>query len=117
MRSLFLAFLIVLVPCLAQAKEGDQLPLLYTTPYMIIYGSQSCPTTVRFVKTMRSWGVPFVYRNVNMGPAQKEFINRTTLAGIKRLAVPTVDINGQIFVSPPPETAYKLYMAKVPPKG
>ena len=104
-------FLFSITP--AQAKEGDQLPLLYAPPYVIVYGPKKCPPTKNFVTAMKKMGLNHVFKDVN-GEGRAEFEKRMTLSRIKRYGFPMVDVNGHLLSKPTPEVVRQWYAAGIP---
>lgn len=75
---------------------------LYDTPYVVVYGRNSCSITKSTMKQLTKLGIPFEYEIIDE-PEVADFIHdRMTASGIsiRRYNLPVVDVNGEIFIRP-----------------
>lgn len=69
-------------------------------PNILMYGSLSCPDTVRAREFLDREGVPFEFKDVDASPEFNDYI--ADLNGGKRV-IPTLRIDNETFVNPSEE--------------
>jgi hypothetical protein len=103
-----LILLILLVMGLAVYKgweymhKPDGVPPLSETPYVAVYGRDSCGYTQRMLKDLGDSGIVPKYFKVDDKRVADTLHERMRESGIatQRYNLPVVDVNGEIFVRP-----------------
>lgn len=78
---------------------------LYATPYVAVYGRDSCSITQRMLKDLRTQNIRYEYHRVDDTAVANTLHERMNSAGIstRRYNLPVVDVSGHIEVRPPAE--------------
>lgn len=75
---------------------------LYASPYVAVYGRDSCSITQRMLKDLRTQNVRYEYHRVDNKAVADTLHARMNSAGIstRRYNLPVVDVSGYIEVRP-----------------
>jgi len=66
-------------------------------PNISVYGSKTCPDTVRATEYLESQGVPFEFKDVDESPEFNDYI--ADLNGGKRV-MPTIQVENDFLINP-----------------
>ncbi len=87
---------------------------LFGTPYVAVYGRDSCGWTQKLIKELKQENIPYEYFIVDKSEVATLLHKRMKASGIstKRYNLPVVDTNGEIEIRPNiQEVAAKYYSA------
>lgn len=89
------------------------LPPLYREPYIVVYGRDRCSITTSFRNYLDSVDIPFEYKSVDNGVAEKELHSRMAEGELYfgRYDLPVVDLNGVLYIRPVYSLITQKYMA------
>ncbi len=99
----------------AQVKLHPLTPL-YRTPYVVIYGRETCGYCQAMRKGLDGHGVPYVWKIIDEDPGRTEVFSRMKQAGIDagNFLLPVVDVNNEILVHPDSPAVIAKYAAGRP---
>lgn len=99
--ALFFIGLLISNISLAQTQS---LKPLYTLPYVIVYGRDSCPYTSNMRRELKREGIKFHYKIIDQPKVKQLIHQRMQLSGFstKEFTLPVVDVNNEILVHPSP---------------
>lgn len=109
-------YLFVIIICFA-VYEGwnylnkDRVEPLYSTPYVAVYGRNSCGWTKKMIKDLKSAGISYKYHIVDEREVADLLHARMKQSGIstRRYNLPVVDVNGALSVRPESEDIILQY--------
>lgn len=94
-------------------KWGGENTLSYTpgSPYVIVYGRNSCGWTSRMREQLTSAGIAFDYRIVDDRRVADDLHAKMESLGIdtRHYNLPVMEVNGRMFVRPDLETVVRVY--------
>ena len=92
-------------------SRDEGLEPLYTEPYIVVYGRDSCGLTRGLIQSLDSQSIYYVYKNIDLTGVKNELHPRMEKAGFatSRYGLPVVDVNSVIFIRPKLETILKQY--------
>lgn len=98
-----LFFLSLLISNISLAQTPPLKPL-YTLPYVIVYGRDSCPYTKNMRRELKREGIKFHYKIIDEPKVKQLIHQRMQLSGFstKEFTLPVVDVNSEILVHPSP---------------
>lgn len=67
-------------------------------PNVTVYGSMTCPDTVRATTYLDAQGIPFEFKDVDLTPEFNDYI-----AGLNhgKRVMPTIRVNNETLINPP----------------
>jgi glutaredoxin len=88
---------------------------LYSTPYIAIYGRDSCGWTNEMIKKLKSSNISYEYHVVDEKDVADLLHARMEQSGIstRRYNLPVVDVNGKLSVRPESEEVIAEYKASL----
>jgi len=105
--SLFLLFVVAgiyLATNKNAATIGDnsELEPLYDTPYIVVYGRNSCRITQKIMTGLTVANIPFEYQIIDESAVADTLHRRMRKAGlsVRRYQLPVVDVNNNLFTRP-----------------
>ena len=104
-------FVVVLLLSNVSWAQAQPLKPLFTQPYIIVYGRDSCPYTSNLRRELKREGIKFQYKIIDNPKVQKLIHRRMKLSGysIKEFVLPVVDVNNVIMVHPSPDKVMDQY--------
>lgn len=112
MKKLFIyVFMAFLVFKGYEAYNLSSIEPLYTTPYVVVYGRNTCGFTQQLLKSLRGEKITYHYFIVDDKQVADRLHQRMTASGIstRRYNLPVVDVNGKIYVRPTLEKVLDTY--------
>jgi hypothetical protein len=91
-------------------------PPLYQTPYVLVYGRDSCGRTQKCLNELRRAGIYCYYKVIDQPGIREEVFPRMKRAGIdiSYFLLPVVDVSGNLFINPTVEKVVSLYQKSAP---
>lgn len=111
MKKLIVLVLIVLGGHQLWQKYENRAQPDYDTPYVTVYGRDSCGFTQRMLSDLRSKGINYHYFIVDDQKVAERLHQKMEKAGIstRRYNLPVVDVNGALSVRPDFEDVARAY--------
>ncbi|PVV07257.1 MAG: hypothetical protein B6D77_14330 [gamma proteobacterium symbiont of Ctena orbiculata] len=113
-------YLFVILFCFAAYKGWDYLTKesvepLYATPYVAVYGRNSCGWTKKMLKELKASDIPYEYHIVDKREVADLLHARMQQSGIgtRRYNLPVVDVNGRLSVRPDSGVIISQYQASL----
>ncbi len=105
MKKLFILILVIGAGQFAWKKyshEFTRTDPLYTEPYVVVYGRNSCGFTRKTMKDLKQAGITYIYKSVDDRAEADILHSRMEESGleIRRYNLPVVDVNNNISVRP-----------------
>lgn len=84
---------------------------LYQKPYIVVYGRDDCAFCQALKADLDARKIPYVWKNINDGPARAEIAPRMKQADIDtgHFLLPVVDVNAEIMTRPDPAVVAAKY--------
>jgi hypothetical protein len=101
--------IVALASSLRQVPETGP---LQETPYVIVYGRQSCSVTRQTIDGLERAGIPYTFKSVDEGDVVQELHPRmraADLLGDNGYDLPVVDVSGTLMIRPSLSTVLSLY--------
>ena len=94
-------------------RPPARLEPLHETPYIIVYGRDTCPYTSAMRKTLARAEVPFHYEIIDDEPARSQIHERMRAVKIDTsyYELPVVDVSAKILVHPEPASVLEAFRA------
>lgn len=91
--------------------QSAALKPLYTLPYIVVYGRDSCPFTRNMRQALKREGIKFRYHIIDEPTVRERVYRRMQLSGFSTqdFTLPVVDVNNEILVHPSAEQVIDLY--------
>ena len=108
-RIVLLISLVLFGPCSFAQKAS--LEPLFSLPYVVIYGRQSCPFTLNMKKELKRAGIDYQYQVIDEMEVKKQLYPRMRASGLstQTYTLPVLDINNHILVHPEPTEVIDKY--------
>jgi glutaredoxin len=93
--------------------QKESIEPLYSKPYVVVYGRNSCGWTKRMIDDLKSSGISYEYQIVDDKEVADLLHHRMQLSGIstRRYNLPVVDVNGSLSIRPESQTVLSDYQA------
>jgi hypothetical protein len=84
---------------------------LYTEPYIVVYGRDSCGLTLKFMQALDKESIYYIYKNIDIENVRRELHPRMEKVGLNTsyYPLPVVDVNSRIFARPEVKTVLRQY--------
>jgi hypothetical protein len=91
--------------------HNNQIEALYDTPYIVVYGRDSCGWSQKYLRDLKNERLKFIYKNGDNKGVNFELHPRMEKAGLdtRRYNLPVIDVSGQIFIRPEFGKVLKTY--------
>jgi arsenate reductase-like glutaredoxin family protein len=115
MKKLLILFILVGIGVYAFNKSSNtkqqKLEALYDTPYIVVYGKQTCSWTQKCLTDLKRQGIDVIFEDIDKNEVKMEIFPRIDAAGHKRnqISIPIVDVNGHILIGYEPDKILELY--------
>ncbi|MES9970740.1 MAG: hypothetical protein ABW092_11960 [Candidatus Thiodiazotropha sp.] len=113
-------YLLVILICFAAYKGWNHLNKesvepLHTTPYVAVYGRNSCGWTKQMLNDLKSSDIRYEYHIVDKPEVADLLHARMQQSGIntRRYNLPVVDVNGRLSVRPDSDKIISQYQASL----
>ena len=85
-----------------QHYQDSQIDPLHHSPYLVVYGRDSCGFTQQTMRKLKAAGVGFEFQNVEDQQLADQLHARTDSSGIdtRRYLLPVVDLNNHLKTRP-----------------
>ena len=114
MKGRILYFLIVIGGVLLASTsfaKSNSTKALYSHPYVIVYGRDSCPFTKAMRKSLDFEGIKYQYKIIDKPEVRNKIFSRMKARHLptKDFTLPVVDVSNKIFVHPEPAIVIDYY--------
>ncbi len=84
---------------------------LYSTPYVVVYGRDSCGWTAKYVREIHGAGLDHTYKSVDDRTVANELHPRMEEAGLRTSSylLPVIDVNGVLLIRPDMTEVISIY--------
>lgn len=91
--------------------KSNSMKALYSEPYVIVYGRDSCPFTQAMRKSLDFEGIEYQYKIIDKPEVKNKIFSRMKARRLptKDFTLPVVDVSNKIFVHPSPATVIDYY--------
>lgn len=87
---------------LSSGNPTTKITPLYSEPYVVVYGRQSCGFTQQTLKDLKRSNIPFEFKTVDDQSVADQLHSRMRSSGIdtRRYNLPVVDVSNDLSVRP-----------------